>query len=183
MATETLVPDGTVFTLTQLSGNVGDVDNTIASADGVFLTNLETNGNTPTVRASFPTASGDLTTTTGVNQTFRVRVRKDATGGNNPDFTIAAIDVGNSNTLASASRTIDTTNNASGLENYELTWNAGAVSLSDGAGANVEIEVSQTTGGTGRGANRRWIEIDEIEWVVEYDVAVGGAAVTQAILI
>ena len=85
--------------------------------------------------------------------------------------------------MASASRTIDTTNNAVGLENYELTWNAGAVSLSDGAGANVEIEVSQTTGGTGRGANRRWIEIDEIEWNVEYDVAVGGAAVTQAILI
>jgi len=174
MATETLVPDGTVFTLTQLSGNVGDVDNTIASADGVFLTNLETNGNTPTVLASFPTASGDLTT--GVNQTFRARVGKNATQGNNPEFTIAAID--NGNILASNSHVATDT-----VDDFELTWDASNFTLSDGAGANLEIQVSQSTGGTGRGANRRWIEIDELEWNVEYDVAVGGAAVSQAILI
>ena len=180
MATETLVPDGVVFTLTQLSGNVGDVDNTIASADGTFLTNLETNGNTPTVLASFPTASGDLTS--GVDQTFRARVRKDATGGNNPEFTIAAIDTGTNpvSTLASNSHII--TDNPS-VDNFSLTWRSDLVSLSDGAGANLQIQVSQTSGGTGRGANRRWIEIDELEWNVEYDVAVGGAAVTQAILI
>ena len=174
MATETLVPDGTVFTLTQLSGNVGDVDNTIASADGVFLTNLETNGNTPTVLASFPTASGDLST--GVNQAFRARVGKDATGGNNPQFTIAVID--NGTTLSSSTFTATDT-----VGDFSLTWDAGNFTLSDGAGANLEIQVSQSTGGTGRGANRRWIEIDELEWNVEYEVAVGGAAVTQAILI
>ena len=174
MATETLVPDGVVFTLTQLSGSVGDVDNTIASADGVFLTNLETNGNTPAVQASFPTASGDLTS--GVNQAFRARVGKSATGGNNPQFTIAVID--NGNTLASGTFTATDT-----VTNFSLPWDSGNFTLSDGAGANLEISVAQTTGGTGNAARRRWIQIDELEWNVEYTVVVGGATVTQAILI
>ena len=69
------------------------------------------------------------------------------------------------------------------VDDFELTWDAGNFTLSDGAGANLEIQVSQSTGGTGRAADRRWIEIDELEWNVEYDVAVGGAAVSQAILI
>jgi hypothetical protein len=173
MATEVLIPDA-ITTQVSLSGALTDIDEGTTSPDANWLTNTETNGNTNDLIVTFPTPSGTLNS--GVDlQTIRVYIRKTGSNNNNPEYTLAVLE--NGTPITSTSLTVQSTTG----ETDSLSWNAGGLTNADGSG--VQVRILQTGGGTGRGANRSWIEIGAIDWVADYEVAVGGAAVSQAIFI
>jgi hypothetical protein len=159
MATELLLPDA-VITATNLTADIADLDEGVDNFDGVYATNSGANANTLLV-LSFPTPSGDLNL--GANlQTFRARVRKNATGGNNPTV---RIEVRESGTIR-ANSTNFTITSLTG-EDISFTWDASAIALQ--TGVDVEIGIAQQAGGSGgNAANRRWIETDTADWTADY---------------
>ena len=170
MATEVLIPDA-ITTQVSLSGALTDIDEGTTSPDANWLTNTETNGNTNELIVTFPTPSGTLNS--GVDlQTIRVWIRR-VSGSNSPQYALSVLE--NGTPVATTSLTVSSTTGELG----SLPWNAVGLSNADGSG--VEVRILQTGGGTGRGANRSWIEIGAIDWVADYTVPVGGAAVSQAI--
>jgi hypothetical protein len=165
MATELLLPDAVVSSI-NLNATIGDLDEGVDNFDGVYATNQGSNANT-SLDLSFPTPSGDLTL--GANlQTFRARVRKNATGGNNPSVRIEVIENGviranSGNTTVTSTTGVDIT----------FTWDASVLALQDGS--NVEIGIVQQAGGSGGNPNnRRWIETDTADWTADYIEGGGG---------
>lgn len=153
MPTENRVID-TVITSTGISSTVSDY----TSQDGTWALNDDT-GNFD-ARYGFETPTGNPTST----QTFRVYIRKDATGGNDPDVRLSLWEGG-----------IEITDQLGGsddvitsLTGVYVTRTWAASSLSTANGSAVEIRVRQMTGGTGKPADRRYLDIDYIEWQVEY---------------
>lgn len=173
MATEVLIPDA-ITTQVSLSGALTDIDEGTTSPDANWLTNTETNGNTNELIVTFPTPSGTLNSGNNL-QTIRVWIRRTSAGSNSPGYALSVLE--NGTPVATTSLTVSSTTGVLG----SLPWNAAGLSNADGSG--VEVRILQTDGGTGRGANRSWIEIGAIDWVADYTVAVGGAAVSQAIFI
>jgi hypothetical protein len=166
MATELLLPDA-VITATNLTADIADLDEGVDNFDGVYATTNAGNGNTLLV-LSFPSPSGDLTLGAGL-QTFRARVRKNATGGNNPTVRIevregGTIRANSGNTTVTSLTGVDIT----------FTWDASVLNLQNGA--DVEIGIAQQAGGSGGNPNnRRWIETDAADWTADYIGVVGGA--------
>jgi hypothetical protein len=176
MATELLLPDA-VITATNLGiavpGEAGfgflidRVNEGVDNFDDIYAINQGENANTLLV-LSFPTPSGDLTLGAGL-QTFRARVRKNATGGNNPTVRIevregGTIRANSGNTTVTSLTGVDIT----------FTWDASVLNLQDGS--NAEIGIAQQAGGSGGNPNnRRWIETDAADWTADYIEVVGGA--------
>ncbi len=165
MATELLLPDA-VITATNLTADIANLDEGVDNFDGVYATNQGANANT-LLALSFPTPSGDLTLGAGL-QTFRARVRKNATGGNDPTVRIevregGTIRANSENTTVTSLTGVDIT----------FTWDASVLALQ--TGEDVEIGIAQQAGGAGGGpANRRWIETDTADWNADYIEVVGG---------
>jgi len=174
MATELLLPDA-VLTATNLTANIANLDEGVDNFDGVYATNNGANANTLLV-LSFPTPSGDLTLGSGL-QTFRARIRKNATGGNNPTVRIevregGTIRANSGNTTVTSLTGVDIT----------FTWDASVLNLQDGS--NVQIGIAQQAGGSGGNANnRRRIETDTADWTADYIEVVGGGARSFAVFI
>jgi hypothetical protein len=162
MSTETLYPDGTVFTTVGFSSpNVIQVDE---AEDGTWLTSDGTN--TQTVRASFPTSSGDLNTGAGL-QSFRVYARKSNSAGGTPTITIGVRETGDVADLATGTTT-DVTTYPGGTA-FTFTWDA--TLLNDTiTGSEVEIFITCTKGGNG--ANERNVDIDSISWTADYSATI-----------
>jgi hypothetical protein len=159
MATELLLPDA-VLTATNLTANIANLDEGVDNFDGVYATNNGANANTLLV-LSFPTPSGDLTLGSGL-QTFRARIRKNATGGNNPTV---RIEVRESGTIRANSGNTTVTS-LTGVD-ITFTWDASVLALQ--TGVDVEIGIAQQAGGAGgNAANRRWIEIDTADWTADF---------------
>jgi hypothetical protein len=159
MATELLLPDA-VITATNLTANIADLDEGVDNFDGVYATTNAANANTLLV-LSFPTPSGTLNTGAGL-QTFRARVRKNATGGNNP---AVRIEIRENGTIR-ANSTNTTVTSLTGV-NITFTWDASVLALQDGV--DVQIAIAQQSGGSGgNAANRRWIETDTADWNADY---------------
>ena len=165
MATELLLPDG-IVTAVNLTASFGDLDEGVDNFDGVYATNNGSNSNTLIV-FSFPTPTGSLNN--GPNlQRFRARVRKNATGGATTTVQLQVWENG-SLIIGFGQTTIVST---TGVD-VALTWNANLISLQDGS--NVEFGVSQFTGGQGGNPNnRRWIEVDAVDWSADYNPGGGG---------
>jgi hypothetical protein len=160
MATETLLPDG-VVTSSNLNASIGDLDEGVDSFDGVYATNQGSNGNTLLV-LSFPTPSGSLTSGAGL-QTFRARVRKNASGGNTTTVRFEIYENGSPVGTVSGDTTISST---TGVD-ISFTWDSSVLANVDGSG--VEIGIAQQSGGQGgRANNRRWIEVDAADWIADY---------------
>jgi len=159
MATQLLLPDA-VVTATNLTASIGNLDEGVSNFDGVYATNQALNSNT-LLSLSFPTPSGDLNS--GANlQTFRARVRKNATVGNT---TTVRIEVRESGVIR-ANSTNTTVTSTTGVD-ISFTWDASV--LASATGANVEIGIAQQAGGSGgNAANRRWIEVDTADWTADY---------------
>lgn len=166
MATELLLPDAVVSSI-NLNASIGDLDEGVDNFDGVYATNQGSNGNTLLV-LSFPTPTGTLTTGAGL-QTFRARVRKDSTGGNDTSVRLEVYENGSPVGTVSGNTTVTST---TGVD-ISFTWDATVLALQDGS--NVEIGIAQQSGGQGgRPANRRWIEVDTADWTADYTAPVGG---------
>ena len=160
MATETLLPDG-VVTSSNLTGAFADIDEGVDNFDGVYVTTGGSNGNTSLV-LSFPTPSGSLTSGAGL-QTFRARVRKNASGGNTTTVRFEIYENGSPVGTVSGDTTISST---TGVD-ISFTWDSSVLANVDGSG--VEIGIFQQSGGQGGNPNnRRWIEVDAADWIADY---------------
>lgn len=165
MATELLLPDA-VITATNLTADINDLNEGVDNFDDVYATTQGSNANTLLV-LSFPTPSGSLTLGAGL-QTFRARVRKNSTGGNNPTVRLEVREDGvlranSSNTTVTSLTGVDIT----------FTWDASVLTLQ--TGVDVEIGIAQQGGGAGGNANnRRWIETDTADWTADYIEPVAG---------
>lgn len=164
MATETLVPSA-IEALSNLTGSVGDVNNTISGSDGVFLQGVD-DGTDTVVRAEFPTPTGNPTVGADL-QTFRIRCRRSTTsGGNNPTLDVSLYE--NDSLVSSLQTGISITSTSGQI--VEVSWNASLLGSADGSQVEVHL-VGNRSGGSP--SSRRTVEFDEIEWLVEYSV--GGA--------
>lgn len=163
MAIETLQPDGSVFTLTNLSGAYTGVDEGVDTPDGVWLT-LGDDGTNSIVRASFPTPTGDPTI--GANlQKFRLYVRVGTeAGGNTPALDLAIRETGGGTDLA-VQTGISVTSYTG--EVVEFTWDASVLGTADGSAVEI-YAIGQRSGGGPSG--RRSVEFDAIEWVADFTV-------------
>lgn len=167
MATETLLPDAIVgtpagyntITFANIDEGVANIDNTWATAD--------TSGATELI-LSFPSPTDTLTLGADL-QTFRARVRKNATGGNNPTVQLVVYESGSATGTSSNDITVSTTGTG---QTITFTWNANILAAQ--SGANVEIGIIQTGGATGKASNRRYIEVDTADWIADYTVTAGG---------
>ena len=176
MATETLYPDGTVFTTVGFTTPaVSDVDGV---EDGTWLTS--DGANTQTVAASLPTPSGDLNTGAGL-QTYRVWGKKSASGGGTPTLVISVRETGDVVDLATGST--ESVTSATG-EEFLFTWDASV--LNDGLdGAAVEVFITMSK--DGGGDNERNVDIDSIGFITDHSaggpgtVTPSGVAVTGAV--
>lgn len=170
MANQTLYPDGTVFTTAGLTGTVDQVNE---APNNDWLT---ANASNSTLRASFATPQPTLNTGAGL-QTFRVYVRKNATGGGDPTVDIHLYENGTDLGVILA----DTLVTSATGQWVTATWST--TSLTAGDGSNVEIFCDGTKGGGG--PNERRVEFDSIEWITDFtpnaytlDAASGSYAVT-----
>lgn len=163
MATERLAPDA-ILASTGLSGTVSDIQDDPDSPDGNWLTNTSSNANND-LRVSFPTPTPALDS--GSVQEFRVLIRK-TSNSNSAGWSLQLWENGsqvgsalNSGTLSNTTAVV-----VSG------SWNK--TSLSDQTGANVELRLQQTSGGSGGAAgNRAWIEVGAVEWNTQYTAPSG----------
>jgi hypothetical protein len=165
MATELLLPN-TVITATNLTADINDLNEGVDNFDDVYATAGDANSNTLLV-LGFPSPSGDLTLGSNL-QTFRARVRKNDTGGNDPTV---RIEVREDGTIRANSDDITVTS-TTGV-NIEFNWDASVLNLQ--SGIDVEIGIAQQAGGSGGPpGNRRRIEIDTAEWTADFiEVVVG----------
>ena len=167
MATETLLPDA-VVTATNLNASIGDLDEGVDNFDGVYATEGGSNGDTLLV-LSFPTPSGSLTSGAGL-QTFRARVRKNASGGRTTTVRFEIYENGSPVGTVSGDITVTST---TGVD-ISFTWDSSVLANPDGSG--VEIGIAQQSGGQGGPPNnRRRIEVDTADWIADYTAPVGGA--------
>ena len=126
MTTERKSPDGTTFTLVELSGAYTDVDDDPDSPDGLWLIASGNNVNT-SVLASFPTPTGNPTVGVGL-QEFRVLVRQfDEGQSGTPTARIELWE--NGGLIRAGSDTPVTT----GGVILSFTWNANELATADGS--------------------------------------------------
>jgi len=126
MTNERQSPDGSTFTLVQLSGAYTDVDDDPDSPDGDWLTASGNNVNT-SVLASFPTPTGSPTIGADL-QEFRVLVRQfDEGQTGTPE---ARIELWENGGLVRAGP--DTPVTPGGIV-LSFTWNASELTISDGS--------------------------------------------------
>ncbi len=150
MSTETLAPDGSVFTVTNLSAEgYTQVDEPVSSPEGNWLT-LGDDGNDCILRASFPTPTGPPNTGAGL-QKFRVYVRVGTeAGGNTPTLDLAVRETGGSADLA-VQTAISVTSYTG--EVLEFTWDATVLGTSDGSAVEL-YAIGQRSGGSPGGKAR-----------------------------
>jgi hypothetical protein len=137
-----------------ISSTVTDYD----TLDGTWALN-DAGGNID-ARVDFTLPTGDPAAGTDL-QTFNVHVRKNATGGNDPQITIYLWENGSTLSVSAVHSGITTLTGAT----YSLSWNAASLATADGS--LVQCRIAQTSGGTGNPGSRRYIDIDYVEWVVD----------------
>lgn len=152
MSLQTLAPDALLLQ-TNLVGAVTDIDESVDSPDGLWLTATSTTA-ASILRVSFPTPSGTLRT--GANlQKFRIWVRKTNFSG----VPTATIELWQSGVLTSTPLAATNVTSTTG-QLLEGTWDASGVTA-----ANVELRITGTVGGTG--GNRATVEVGAVEWAAE----------------
>ena len=161
IAYESLVPDAFIVNLNTNSNDINRINNTIDGTDNIGL-GYDGNGLVD-VQVSFPTPSGDLV---GV-QTFLFRAQKSSTGGQTPTCVVGLAENG-----TDLSSTNSLSFNGDNVTVVTFDWNATSLSLQNGSGA--EAFFTQDGGGaSGNPNSRRGFNIDEIEWVVQYETPPG----------
>jgi hypothetical protein len=159
-AAQYCIPPDALLLQDNLTGNVTDIQDLPDSPDANWLL-TDTNGASD-LRVSFPTP--DSPPTTGIDlQTFRVLVRKDAAGGNDPGYSLELWEDGSSLEIVSTGAI--TTEDGIVIE---LPWDA--VELGTADGSLVECRLVQTSGHTGNPSNRRYLEVGAVEWCVDSTV-------------
>ena len=169
MPSETLFPtsiEGTPVNL--VSPTVAEVNEDIdtGSPDTDFH-EYDTGTNNVEIRYGFDDPTGDLTS--GATQNFRVRMRKSASGGQDPSVILRLYEGG---TDTGVSSTTSVTNDTTFAE-YNLTWTV--ASLTAASGTNAEFFIEQNSGAnSGNPNSRRGIEISAVNWDLDFQFNPGG---------
>lgn len=133
------------------------------SASGDWAT-WDGSTNTMTLTVGFPTPTGNPTTGAGV-QEFRIRIRKSSSGSGTGTYTAELREGGSATTLETLASGVSESTLDPG-EVVSLTWDASNLGTADGSA--VELYLQFDSGGGG--PNERNIDIDAIEWNVDYSV-------------
>jgi len=157
VATETLYPDSVLANTGDYTVSLTTVDE---APDGTWTGNTNTQG--ITTRFSFPTPSGTPNTGAGL-QTLRAYAQIVGTGNGDPTIQIELYEAGSLVTTQTAT----TVQNNAGAAWYSLSWDA--ADLTTGDGSNVEVLVTIVTGGGG--PNENSLQLDSVEWTVDYSAA------------
>lgn len=160
--TEDVTPDS-LITQTGLTGAVTLIDDDPDSPDGDtnwtgdngWMTSTASNS-VLVVSMTDPTNGGDIDDTTDA-QVIKVFLRKDATGGGDPTFTLAVYDGA---TLHETLATDVSVTTAGTLFSYN--WTSSGLSSPN----NVRVSLTCTKGGGG--PNERNIEVDAVRWEMAY---------------
>lgn len=153
----TLLPTE-VLTATNLNANINNLDEGVDNFNNVYATNTGLAQNT-LLRLGLPNLPNTTLLSGDDLQTFRARVRKNASGGN---ATTVRLEVRQNNVLLANSSNFTITSTTG--QNISFTWNASILNSLEGQ--NVELVVAQQSGGTGTNvSNRRWIETDAADWI------------------
>jgi hypothetical protein len=150
---QSLAPDELVSSSNYWSIALADINEHTEQSDGVFGI-YDGSANT-VVTVGFPTPPNPPTPGADL-QEFRVILRKSASAGNDPTWKLKLLDgfIGRG-TVASG-----TLSDGPGVI-VSGTWDASA--LFDTSGANVRLQVVQTSGGTGSDA--RGVEVGAAQWI------------------
>lgn len=156
MATETLVPTGTI---SQTGWNTWALSN--VDTDDTTWQDPTDNTTSPDCRLSFNTPSGTLTQG-ATDQAFNVKARKFETGQTGtPTIRIELWETGGGSSLAASSEL-----NLTGSEQtFTLNWDADLLSNLDGSGCEIYVWITKAGGPPGARASG---SIQYIDWVASY---------------
>ena len=159
MSTQTLLANQLVAS-TALTANILNLDEGVTNFDGVYATYDGVTAANTSLTLGFENPIRTLVS--GANlQTFRARVRKNATAGNTTTVRLEVREAG----VLLANSTNFTITSTTG-EDITFTWNANL--LTSSTGNDVQIAIVQQAGGTGGSPTaRRWIEIDTVDWTAD----------------
>lgn len=157
MANERLAPDAIVDIVNLSPSTVGHLQDDPDSPDGNWLVASSNNVDT-SVRVSFPSPTGNLTTGAGL-QNFRILVRKQG-GTGTPTVVVELWEAGS---LVASSSAVNVTS-ATG-QVVAVTWDASL--LAAVSGVDVECRVAGTRSGGGPAA-RASVDVGAIEWNDDY---------------
>ena len=160
------LPLDVVVSSTNLTGaTVANLDDDPDAPDANWAT--ATTVADTSLRAGFPTPPGDPTPGAGL-QEFRVLLRKDAAGGNDPTYDIELWETGGGAPLATlvsgATLSSDTG------EVVSATWDASLLGTADGSAVELRI-VGHRSGGSPN--SWRTVEVGAVEWNVDHQGAPG----------
>lgn len=151
--------DGEVFQLTNLTGSPSDVSHDAATEpDTTWLLATEAGATQLNIGLGDPTAKLLI----GDNSDFRIRLRKNAGGGNNPGYRIELWQNG-----SEVFNTINSVFDGTGDNFININWgHSSLVDPEDGSG--LELRIIQTSG-EGGGADARFIEVGSVEFIAELE--------------
>ena len=160
--TEDVIPDA-ITTQTGLTGAITDIDDDPDAPDGD--TNwtggngwLTTNASNSVllVTTTNPTNGANIDTAANA-QTIKVFLRKNATGGSNPTFTLEVHDSGGLHETLATDVAVTTAGTL-----FTYTWTAAGISSPN----DIQINLVSTKGGGG--PNERNVEVDAVRWEMAY---------------
>ena len=160
------LPLDVIVSSTNLTGaTVANLDDDPDSPDGNWAT--ATTVADTSIQVGFPTPPGDPTPGADL-QEFRVLLRKDAAGGNDPTYDIELWETGGGAPLATlisgATLSSDTG------EVVSVTWDALLLGTADGSAVEVRV-VGNRYGGSP--SKRRTVEVGAVEWNADHQGAPG----------
>ena len=160
MATETQVLDGVLASSNLNNATVANLQ----AVDANWATATANNVN-PSVRASFPTPSGNPTTAAAI-QTIRVQSRKMSTNTGNPTISVA---VGFNGTQVSSLGNFSVSAAPSSSQTNSWGFNFSSLVAAGAApdGSDLEVFVTVTAAG-GSPSARNSVDIGFIAWDVDY---------------
>ncbi|MEE8519568.1 MAG: DUF6531 domain-containing protein [Dehalococcoidia bacterium] len=158
------LPLDEVVSATNLTGaTVGNLDDDPDADEGDWAT--ATSVADTSLRVGFPTPPGDPTAGADL-QEFRVLLRKDAAGGNDPTYDLELWEAGGGAPLATLASGVTLSSDTG--EVVSATWDAALLGTADGSAVELVI-VGNRSGGSP--SKRRTVEVGAVEWNVDYVVS------------
>ena len=173
MATQTLAP-GSIYSSSNLSGAVTDIDEAVASPDANWLTASSNNVDSNLV-VDFPTPTNTPGTGTGLQQ-FQIYARLTA-NGTACTYNVYLCETDGTRLNGGSAIATGSLTSTTG-QTITATWDASLLGTADGSAVQCEFDVTKAGGAP---SNRTTGEVGAIEWDAYYDSSRTVAAATEAV--